>query len=134
MSQFDGDVKVFVDENGLDIRYHSNGQPSMEQGKANVVLLTLFTPKGWHGNHFVKRTREYLGSDFLLHLKDPVTVSSLNDLRSVVEAALKRVGFTQVTAEITNPESHVRNIKINIVDSVGTVYTYFIDKLGVTEG
>ena len=48
-NRFQGDVAVSITEDGAKMKF-INGQPVMDQGLENAVLISLFTKKGYFEN------------------------------------------------------------------------------------
>ena len=113
-----GDPKLYIGENGGYL-YFKSGQPYMEQGYANVVVISLFTRRDWCGNVLQP---EAIGSDFEEALGLPISFQTLNLIRDAAEKALQDAGFPQVNVTVNNPVSHRVEVQIVIKDSTGTVY------------
>jgi hypothetical protein len=110
---FEGDPKLTLGPDGATITY-IGGQPIMDQGINNLVLISLFTRPGWSGNLFLKDVNEKIGSDFLDACSKPITLSSLNDIRQAAELALKNPALGDVKVTVLNPVSTRLDIKILI--------------------
>jgi phage gp46-like protein len=99
-----GDPKLIIGADGSDLMY-SNGQPLMEQGIQNQVLIALFTSKGWCGNILFPDVNQQIGSNFEEAHKQPITLKALNDIRSAAISALTPAAtFGTVDVIVTNPE------------------------------
>ena len=145
MRTFQGDPKLYLSEDGADLDYRG-GQPTMEQGCANVALISLFTGRGWCGNTLARSEREKIGSDYEDEFKNPITLKSLNLIRDAAEKALSAAGFSGVQAVVTNPYSDRIKVVVQVKDLLGDTPSYWggrslvgvdeegvlLDALGVT--
>lgn len=84
-----GDCKIFMLPGGIEIRYIS-GQPLMDTGLENSVLIYLFTEKGWPMNK-LRQPSERIGSDFLSECRKPITINQIRNIEVAAEAALKPI-------------------------------------------
>lgn len=112
---FDGDPRLWLDENGSNIIFRG-GQPIMDAGLENAVLISLFTRKGWAGNALFPIESQKIGSDYELAHEQPIQLQTLNDVRNAAEAALAwmlPVMARTIDITVTNPSS-IR-IQTNIV-------------------
>lgn len=110
-----GDPRLFLDEEGSRLVFRG-GQPVMDRGIENAVLISLFTKRGWCGNVFFRDPNQQVGSDFQAATAQPITLSALNDIRDAAEKALQwMVGSgiaSNITATVTNPRSNWLDIAI----------------------
>jgi hypothetical protein len=99
-SVYSGDVKLFLTPDGADIRF-ACGQPVMERGVENIILISLFTREGWAGNIF--QTREgQIGSGFEEACAENVTLETLRLTADAAEKALDAAELGAAAAEIVN--------------------------------
>jgi len=99
---FQGDPKLFIGSDGAYIIY-VNGQPIMEQGIENQILIALFTQPGWCGNALLKNENHKIGSDFMDAHIQPINMSTLNSIRLAAQRALKSDIFGDVSVLVENP-------------------------------
>lgn len=111
MLNYSGDPKLYLDKEGSYLNF-SDGQPDMDQGIENMIFIALFTRPAWPGNVLFDDPSEQIGSDFEEAVKQPITVTSLNDIRDAAEKALSNNFFGDVIVTVTNPVS--TQLKINI--------------------
>ena len=115
-SRFSGDPKIYLDENGADLRF-DGGQPVMDAGLENAVTISLFTRDGWWGNDLFAQESEQLGSDFEITAAQPITSTSFVDTESAAETAVQWMVDSGIslrnTATATNPSS--RNTAVNLL-------------------
>lgn len=115
VDRFQGDPKLTLTEDGSNMVYRG-GQPEMDQGLENAILISLFTRRGWFGNHLFKRPEEKYGSDYELSNEQAITVSSLNENRMAAEKALQWMVdggiFKEVNVRVVNPTANSKTIFI----------------------
>lgn len=132
MIQYQGDVKVFITENGAEIKF-IGGQTVMDQGLENEVLLSLFTRR-WVGNALIKDPNKKLESDFEETISQSITAQMLIDSEKSAEAALASMVETgkasQINVEIFNPSSNVLIVEIEIIAPGGDVNELILTKHG----
>jgi hypothetical protein len=109
---FQGDPAIKITENGATLVF-TGGQPVMDSGVHNQALISLFTEKGWPGNHLLK-PQSQIGSDFEKLARGPITLSSLARIEQTAVAALKADIFGTVTTVASNPESWRTEVRILI--------------------
>ena len=115
VSRFEGDPKMTLDENGSNLVF-KGGQPEMDQGLENAVMISLFTGKGWCGSTFFTNPDEKIGSDYEKNNQQAITVSSLNENRMAAEKALQwfiDAGiFSDVNVRVINPTGKSKEVFI----------------------
>jgi len=84
-----GDPKIYMLPNGIEIRYQG-GQPIMDGGLENMVLILLFTEKGWPMNK-VLHLSEQIVSDYLSECRKPITITQIRNIEVSAEDALKPI-------------------------------------------
>jgi phage gp46-like protein len=103
--RFQGDPYIFMSSEAGDI--FKGGQPVMDQGLENAVLISLFTREGWHGNALIDNPKQRIGSKFEQAANQPITRSSINQTRNAADRALAWMIDTRivskVTVRVTNP-------------------------------
>ena len=121
MSRFQGDPRLILTANGSTIRF-VGGQPIMDAGVENYILISLFTLPGWCGNFLMQTPEQRVGSDFEIEAAKPITKKSQNDVKEAAERALadgvSSGLFASVSVEVTNPTGLMRYVRI-IVASPG---------------
>jgi len=88
INQFNGDPRLFLDQDGADLKFIA-GQPIMDGGYENAVIISLFTRPGWYGNIFTDSDAKKIGSDFEEEAKKSITLETLNNMRQFALAALQ---------------------------------------------
>jgi len=105
---WEGDPKIDLTEDGADMVYRG-GQPVMDRGLENCVLLSLFTAPDWAGNALLTGPDEAIGSLYeQIATKDAITLTSLERLASAARAALAwlipaRIA-SKIDVDVSNPE------------------------------
>ena len=94
-----GDPKLFLidDGDGADLVF-LGGQPIMDSGLENAVLISLFSSAEWFGNAFASPSSRIESRFYPLTLK-PITVSRLAELERAVKADLKGLVSTGAISE-----------------------------------
>jgi len=115
---FQGDPKLTLGPDGAGMTF-KGGQPVMDQGLENLVLIALFTRRNWCGNAMIENEDEKIGSDFETACDQPITLQALNDIRDAAEKALVNKKFKSVTVEVFNPKSALIKVDILISNDKG---------------
>jgi phage gp46-like protein len=97
---------------GADFKYIS-GQPLMDTGLHNSVILSLLTETGWGGNVFLP-PESRIGSDFVKLCRGTITLSRLADIENAAVRALQSKLFPQVSATARNPSGDRLEVNIKI--------------------
>lgn len=93
-----GDVKIYLLPSGVEIKY-CGGQPIMDSGLENTVLILLFTERGWPMNKLREQSKQ-IGSDYLAECRKPINIEQIKVIRMAVIAALKPMedsGLAKIT-------------------------------------
>ena len=107
---FQGDPRLILGPSGSRLQF-TGGQPLMDRGLENLVLISLFTQMGWSGNVLLGTS---IGSDFEEATNQPITLQALNRIRDAAEKALDSPLFGTVTVTVLNPVGHRLDIHILI--------------------
>lgn len=110
---FSGDPYLTLGPNGSRLHY-TGGQPLMDQGIENLILISLFSKQGWAGNTLIKDTDKQIGADFVEAANQPITITSLTDVEQAAVRALDSPVFGRVTATATNPVSDRLVVRIRV--------------------
>lgn len=104
-NRYQGDPAIKITENGATMTF-KGGQPIMDQGFHNAVLISLFTKKGWWGNTLAKTEDEKIGSDFE-EIESIIELQTINNKRDQANVALKwlktRSIAKTIDVEVINP-------------------------------
>lgn len=111
MSIFQGDPKLFLDKDGVSLVF-KDGQPVMDNGLENYVLIALGTEIGWVGNALLDG--EEIGSNFEKVASGPITIDTLDGLRVEAEAALDSPLLGEVGVVSNNPINSKTDTAISI--------------------
>jgi hypothetical protein len=102
MTIYQGDPKIFVGPDGAYLLF-INGQPVMDGGIENLATISLLTDPDYWGNDLWPNPVNHIGSEFENEGRKPITVTMIENLGQVAEAALDNPAFGTPVAEITNP-------------------------------
>lgn len=132
--RFQGDPRIILTPDGSTLKF-KGGQPVMDAGLENYVLIALFTHPGWCGNVLFDNPSQKIGSDFEETNELPITISNNEIVR---EAAIRALGNMQtdglaesVVVEVTNPFGSARQTKILITPPGGNVRELLLTKNGL---
>lgn len=95
---YEGDPCLYIDEHGSYLKI-DQGQPVMDAGIENAVLISLLTRTGWCGNIFFKDPKK-IGSRFLQVADKPITRQSSLDLEDAARKALDWLIDTGTAREV----------------------------------
>jgi len=117
-NRFQGDPAVTITEDGAKMKF-INGQPVMDQGLENAVLISLFTKKGYWGNALITEESKKIGSDVEITALEPiVSIQSINNMTDAIDKALSWMVDTKLSQEneitVTNPTSNNLRATIKI--------------------
>ena len=101
---FQGDPYLTLGPNGSRLHY-VGGQPRMDQGIENLILISLFSGEEWAGNTLIKDTDQHIKSEFPKAASQPITINSLTDTEQAAVRDLSNPLFGRVTATAVNPVS-----------------------------
>lgn len=110
-TRFQGDPRITITANGADIVFYG-GQPIMDKGLANAVIISLFTRPGWVGAK-LKGCEGLRGSGFLAACEQSLTIATLNQIRQAAEKALNWINGT-VEVSVRNPTGNKLEVAITI--------------------
>jgi phage gp46-like protein len=110
--RYSGDPRIILTANGADLDYRG-GQPVMDRGLENCILISLFTREGWAGNAFLPTERR-MGSDYEKTCRGAITLSKLADVENSAERALSSKAFGTVKAEASNPTADHLNVEVSV--------------------
>lgn len=114
--RFQGDPAIKITADGATMKF-INGQPVMDQGLENAVLISLFTKKGWWGNTLIKDENKKIGSDFE-QVRTIIDVQTINDYLIAAQQAtdwMKTVGLAStIDIVVTNPSIDVIKMQMTI--------------------
>jgi len=117
-NRYQGDPAITITQDGAKM-YFIGGQPVMDQGLQNPVLISLFTKPGWWGNKFFTEDSKKIGSDYEDTCNEPiVALSSINNITDATDKALKWLKDIKLAKDInisvTNPRTNQISVAILI--------------------
>ena len=108
ISRFQGDPAVKITPDGADMVF-KGGQPILDQGLENAVLISLFTLPGFWGNS-VFTEAEQIGSEYQVP-RTVVDIETIDDINRSAEDALEWMTDTgiasSVDVETVNPTGQI---------------------------
>jgi hypothetical protein len=110
---YSGDPKMVMTPDGMTLVF-KNGQPIMDAGVENQVIISLFTKPDWSGNDMFQDPSQKIGSDFEDAAREPITLTSLNNIRDAALKALESDLFGDIEIEVTNPKDTTIKVEIFI--------------------
>lgn len=115
-NRYAGDIAVKITESGAKMKF-INGQPVMDQGLENSVIISLFTKEGYWGNILESEQSKKIGSKVEKQALEPiVNLQSVNDMTDAIDKALSWMTESKLAQsydiEVLNPSSN--NIKAAI--------------------
>lgn len=117
-NRYAGDPAVTITPDGAKMKF-INGQPVVDQGLENAVLISLFTRCGYWGNSFISEESKKIGSDVeVTVLELIVSIQSVNNMTDAIDRALKWMTDTKLSQNneitVTNPSSNNLRATIKI--------------------
>jgi len=104
-NRFQGDPAIQITEQGASMTF-KGGQPVMDQGLENGVIISLYTKKGYWGNTLLRKDSQKIGSNF----SEPRTIvdlETINDYTDDARTALRWMKTENIASKIdiniTNP-------------------------------
>ena len=97
-NRFYGDPKITLTNSGASMTF-KGGQPVMDQGLENAVVISLFTKPGFWGNDLIREESQKIGSDYQQQ-RTIIDVQTINDVRDAAKNALKWMKGTEVASKI----------------------------------
>lgn len=115
--RFQGDPYVYMTSNGLAMKF-VDGQPIMDQGFENSVLLSILLTEDWPLNPLLPAEAQLIRSKFLTAVKSAITSDTLNNARTGLNndlAFLVSKGYaSRIQVDVTNPTGYITEAKIFI--------------------
>lgn len=113
---YQGDPKIFIGAEGAYLKF-INGQPIMDAGLENYVIIKLFTRrrsktdrKPWVGNLVFDDQAQHIGSDFEAGFDGPITIGLLEAQEKQAKKALQSMIDDNLASDIevtlTNPTGY----------------------------
>lgn len=131
--RYQGDPRIVIGPNGSYLKI-SGGQPVMDQGIENIVILSLFADSEWWGNLAFRDKNKKIGSKFEKITREPLTVSLLSKIENYVKSSLQHMIDGGIASEILvfakNPRSDNLNISIMIRPPSGNIETLLLARHG----
>ena len=97
ISRFQGDPAVKITANGAEMVF-KGGQPVLDQGLHNAVLISLFTKPGYWGNSILPESQQ-IGSEYEQQ-RTIIDIQTIDDINRLAEDALSWMTETGLASEI----------------------------------
>ena len=132
-NRYEVDPRLTIDEDGSDLEF-IGGQPVMDAGLENAILISLFT-EDWFGNVFFNNPNHRVGGKFLSSLNQPLSISAVETIR---KAALSDLNWlivekiaSVVEVVVTNPEAKKISVVVLVKPPGKDVQALLLEKNGV---
>lgn len=133
MSVFQGDPAISITSDGAILKF-IDGQPVLDKGFENAVIISLFTKQNWFGNSLFEVDSQKIGSDFEASMAEPINLAGINNRRLAAERALswlKTSGKVKdVDVNVTNPKSNIIIVSILITPPNGEKVDLTLENFG----
>ena len=133
-TNFQGDPKIIVTPSGATLQF-VGGQPLMDRGLENAVVILLFTQPAWEGNEFIRDLNQKIGSDFENAHVEPFTIDSFVNIEQAAKTACKPLLDTGVAKDVaavtSNPEGKTISTLVSVQSPAGDISQILIEKHGV---
>lgn len=130
---FEGDPKLFLDENGSSLKF-VGGQPIIDGGLENAVLISLFTKQGWIGNTVFPDAAVHLGSDYENSFRKVITITTILDIKQAAERALQWMIDVGVASEIIVDVVNVQSYSIQTTITIKPPTLHIFDLILTRNG
>ena len=103
---YDGDPRIFIGQDGayLDFR---GGQPVMDAGIENALIISLHTKEGWAGNYLFDTPDQKIGSKFEAENETSITrqglLNRIDAANKAVEWMIKNNMSSEIPVDLSNP-------------------------------
>lgn len=120
MTRYDGDPRIIADKEGLSLQYQG-GQPVMDGGLENAVIISLITRLGWIGNFLFETAEEKVGSDFLSIVQGTLTLSRLAEITRSAKRALQWMIDTGIVSTVEATAKNPTGARIEVTITIAPV-------------
>jgi phage gp46-like protein len=110
---FDGEPRLIVTDNGTTIEVRG-GQPVMDAGLENAILISLFTDAGWWGNQYVEPEYHLGDSKFESIISGTITKTTFVQAEGEAKRSLKWLIDEGLSSEIIAKVSNRDGIGIDV--------------------
>lgn len=127
-----GDPKITITDDGADLVF-KGGQPVMDSGLENAVLISLFSGATWFGNTYFDKAAPIKSRFYPLSLKS-ITASRLAELEQAAKADLAPLVAQGVMADpeikVSNPTGERLKVEIRINPPGSDALTILLSRYG----
>lgn len=114
---YQGDPRLFLTANGSRLNF-VGGQPTMDRGFENMVLIALFTRRGWCGNTLFDDTDVHIGSDFEAAFEQPLNLAAINDIEDRAAKALDFLIKDGLASDVDVSASNPRGDRVEVTITI----------------
>lgn len=133
-NRFAGDPALKITENGAFLQF-IGGQPIMDQGLNNAVLISLFTKPGWWGNTLIPDPNKKVGSEYQ-KIRTVIDVATVRDVSEAADEALRWMTDTglvnNIEIQTVNPAGDQIRTAINFYPPGNDVQSFLFTKNGLS--
>ena len=127
-----GDPKVTLTKDGADLTFRG-GQPVMDSGLENAVMISLFSGAAWFGNVYMPKAGQVKSRFYPLTLKT-ITASRLAELENAAKADLAPLvsagAIADPSVRVTNPDGNRLDVTITISPPGSDAVTILLSRYG----
>lgn len=127
-----GDPKITITDDGADLVF-KGGQPVMDSGLENAVLISLFSGSSWFGNAYFDKATPIKSRFYPLSLKS-ITASRLAELEQAAKADLAPLVAQGVMSDpeikVSNPTGERLKVEIRINPPGSDALTILLSRYG----
>lgn len=120
MSIYDGEPKIYLSESGSYLNFRA-GQPVMDAGVENAIIISLYTSEGWAGNYLFNSEKKRIGSSFEKANLLPITKQYLLDRVDAANKALAWLG--NISIDVSNPTGNRIDYLIRVAPTIEILLT-----------
>lgn len=130
---YQGDPRLIFELEGVTLSVKA-GQPIMDQGFENVVLLDLFVDPEWWGNYVETDETKKIGSNFESVAREAATVDGIYKTQEAAKAALQHMIDENLASDVItaarNPSGSKVELAVLIKAPGSDLYTLLATKHG----
>ena len=123
--EYQGDPKLKISpysDGGINYNY---GQPDMDTGLENAVIISLGTKKGWWGNLLMQKETQKIGSDYDLLTHSIINSNQIKKIEDNAESSLNWMKSLNIIekaeSSVSNPQADRIENTIRIIKPFGLV-------------
>lgn len=133
-NRFQGDPAVDITPDGACMTFRG-GQPVMDGGFHNAVLISLFTKPGWWGNSLETEESKKIGSNYERNrvIQDIQTINDIvDDAKQALKWMIDKNIAEKIEIEAVNTKLNNLDIKILIKPLGSTIQEFLLTENGLS--